>query len=231
MKNFFLISNLPFFSFKELLLFLSLQSLIKSPSPSFLYIPFEYQRTAIRSLKNSSPLYGKYTQFFQPFFTGGVLQPSFYLCPSFGTALICSYLSCAVGPWAECSTHKRFSQMQCRGGESPLFFLQLRIWLAFWSPSIHYQFMSNFSTTSILKFFSAILLSVYSLPNLCSHLGLLSPNCSTWHLAFLYFIRFMWAHFSRLSKYLCMDPVLISCQQHHLAWCHLQSYWGYTQSY
>ena len=51
-KNFFLISslNLPSFTLKTLPLVLSLQALVKSPSPAFLQAPLRYWKAALRSL-------------------------------------------------------------------------------------------------------------------------------------------------------------------------------------
>jgi len=50
-KNFFLVSNLnlPSFSLQPFPLVLSVHTLVKSPSPSFLYAPFRYWKAAIRS--------------------------------------------------------------------------------------------------------------------------------------------------------------------------------------
>ena len=75
-----------------------------------------------------------------------------------------------------------------------------RTQLAFWAASTHGQLMLTLPSTDTLKSFSSGLLSSHSLLNLYLCLGLSWPRCRTLHLAWLNFMRLVWAHLSSLSR-------------------------------
>ena len=85
---------------------------------------------------------------------------------------------------------------------TPLLILP-RILLSFWDARAHCWLMLSFSSTRTPKSFSAGLL-LRSFPSLYSYLGLPWSKCKTLHFALLNLIRFRWANFLNLSRFLWM---------------------------
>ena len=96
-KNFFLISNvnLPSFSLELFPLALSLHTLMKSPSPSFLQVPSGTGSCSKVSLEPSL-LQAEQPQLPQPVLVAEVLQPSDHLC---GLLWPCSNISMSFLCW------------------------------------------------------------------------------------------------------------------------------------
>lgn len=111
--------------------------------------------------------------------------------------------------------------------------LQPLVQLAFWATCAHCRLMFCFSSTGILKSFSARVLPVSYSTSLHTYLGLPWHRCSTLHLALLNLIWFIWAYILSLSISLCvasLPSIVLSVSVILAAWCHLQTSWGYTRT-
>jgi len=104
MKNFFLIShlNLPSFSLQPFPLVLSLHTLVKSPSPSFLWAP-PGTGSCSKVTPEPSVLQAEQPQLPQPVFVAEVLQPSDHLRGLLWTRsnTSMSYSCCWLQSWTQ----------------------------------------------------------------------------------------------------------------------------------
>ena len=89
----------------------------------------------------------------------------------------------------------------------PPILIQARILLAFWAASAHCWFTLIFLSARTPNSVSAGLPSKNSSPSLYAYLGLCRPKCKTLYLVLLNFLRFTWAHYSRLCRSLYMPSL------------------------
>ena len=195
--------NLHSFSLKPFLLVLSLSTCVKTLLPSCLQSVLKYYNAIMRSphgLLFSS------------------LSPASSVClhrrgapalrssswPSSGPSPKAPHPLCDGCPTPGCSTPEGDSQGRSRGEQSPsspcwppLFLIQPRIPLAFWTGSAHYWLVLNVASTRLLSFFAGLLSS--SSPSLHTYLGLPWPRCKTLHFTLLNLIWLTWTHLSSVS--------------------------------
>lgn len=102
-----------------------------------------------------------------------------------------------------------------------------RVWLAFWAeahiavlcPVFHPQVLLHRAAPNLLISQSAQILGK----------AMMQVQARTIYLASTNFIRFIWAHFSRLKSFWVTSIPHLHINCTCSVWCHLQTSWGHTQ--
>ena len=190
--------NLPSFSLKPLLLVLSLQALVKSPSPALLQAPSGTKRLFSRLNSPSSLSLPSQERCSSPLIIFMVL-----LWPHSDRSMsvLCWGLQSCMqdSRWGLTRAEQR-GRIPCLNLLATLPLMQPRVQLAFWAAGTHYWLMSSFLSTGTPKFFSSGLLSVLSSPSLCWCWGLPWARSRALPFALLNLTRFARAHSSSLSR-------------------------------